>query len=87
MSRYGDIYENKVTGERAVVLRGDEDGEDRSALVHLTVRPYGAVVGEHIHPYPGAVLCHLRSARHAAGRGGEHAHGRAGGCRPGRHRS
>ena len=50
MSRYGDIYENKVTGERAVVLRGDEDGEDRSALVHLTVRPYGAVVGEHIHP-------------------------------------
>ena len=50
VSRYGDIYENKVTGERAVVLRGDEDGEGRSALVHLTVRPHGAVVGEHIHP-------------------------------------
>ncbi len=50
VSRCGDIYENKVTGERAVVLRGDEDGEGRSVLVHLTVRPTGAVVGEHIHP-------------------------------------
>jgi quercetin dioxygenase-like cupin family protein len=50
VSRCGDIYENKVTGERAVVLRGDEDGEGRSVLVHLTVRPNGAVVGEHIHP-------------------------------------
>jgi quercetin dioxygenase-like cupin family protein len=50
MSRCGDIYENKVTGERAVVLRGDEDGHGRSGLVHLTVQPHGAVVGEHIHP-------------------------------------
>jgi mannose-6-phosphate isomerase-like protein (cupin superfamily) len=25
VSRCGDIYENKVTGERAVVLRGDQD--------------------------------------------------------------
>jgi hypothetical protein len=26
VSRFGDLYEHKVTGERAVVLRGDEDG-------------------------------------------------------------
>ena len=50
MSRYGDMYENRVTGERAVVLRGDEDGAGAPALVHLTVKPGGAVVGEHVHP-------------------------------------
>jgi hypothetical protein len=31
VSRCGDIYENKVTGERAVVLRGDEDSHGQSA--------------------------------------------------------
>jgi mannose-6-phosphate isomerase-like protein (cupin superfamily) len=51
MSRYGDTYENRVTGERAVVLRGDDDGDGQSFLVHLTVRPHGAVVGEHVHPH------------------------------------
>jgi quercetin dioxygenase-like cupin family protein len=50
MSRYGDVYENRATGERAVVLRGDEDGAGQSAFVHLTVKPGGAVVGEHVHP-------------------------------------
>jgi mannose-6-phosphate isomerase-like protein (cupin superfamily) len=32
------------------VLRGDEDGGGQSVIVHLTVRPHGAVVGEHVHP-------------------------------------
>ena len=50
MSRCGDIYQNKVTGEQAVVVRGDEDGRGQPGLVHLTARPHGAVVGEHIHP-------------------------------------
>lgn len=50
MARRGDLYENRVTGERAVVLRGDEDGRGASLLVHLTVRPGGAVAGEHVHP-------------------------------------
>jgi quercetin dioxygenase-like cupin family protein len=51
MSRRGDVYENHVTGERAVVLLGDEDPEaDGRSIVHLTVHPGGAVVGEHIHP-------------------------------------
>lgn len=50
MSRRGDLYENAVTGERAVVLRGDEDGGGASILVHLRVRPGGAVAGEHVHP-------------------------------------
>jgi quercetin dioxygenase-like cupin family protein len=49
VSRRGDVYENRVTGERAVVLRGDDDGGGQSALVHLAVQPHGAVVGEHVH--------------------------------------
>jgi quercetin dioxygenase-like cupin family protein len=88
VSRYGDIYENKVTGERAVVLRGDEDGEDRSALVHLTVGPHGAVVGEHIHPQIRERF-HVISGRLGTRLGGVESTlvGRAGECRPGRHRS
>ena len=50
MSRCGDIYQNRVTGERAVVLRGDQDGHGQSGLVHLTVQPRGVVVGEHVPP-------------------------------------
>ncbi|WP_211233214.1 cupin domain-containing protein [Solirubrobacter soli] len=41
---------NDVTGERAVVLRGDEDAPGEPMLVHLHVRPGGAVSGEHLHP-------------------------------------
>jgi mannose-6-phosphate isomerase-like protein (cupin superfamily) len=51
VSRYGDLYENRVTGERAVVLRGDEDGRGEPGLVHLTVQPGGAVSAEHWHPH------------------------------------
>jgi len=50
LSRYGDFYENRVTGERGVVLRGDEDAAGDSGVVHLTVKPGGALVGEHVHP-------------------------------------
>jgi quercetin dioxygenase-like cupin family protein len=51
MSRCGDVYENKVTGEYAVVLRGTEDRGEGPAIAHLTARPGAAVVGEHFHPY------------------------------------
>jgi quercetin dioxygenase-like cupin family protein len=50
MSRFGDVYENRVTREHAVVLRGSEDRGDGPAIVHLNARPGAAVVGEHIHP-------------------------------------
>ena len=50
MARYGDLYVNEVTGERAVVLRGDEDAPGEPMLVHLQVRPGGVVAGEHLHP-------------------------------------
>ncbi len=50
MSRFGDTYENTVTGEYAVVLRGSEDRGHGPAIVHLTARPGAHVVGEHYHP-------------------------------------
>ena len=50
MAKAGDVFENPVTGERAVVRLGNEDtGEDR-AVVDLYAKPDGAVSGEHVHP-------------------------------------
>jgi quercetin dioxygenase-like cupin family protein len=51
MPRCGDMYENKVTGEKGVVLRGDEDGQGQSGLANLIAAPGAAVVGEHVHPH------------------------------------
>jgi hypothetical protein len=37
MSRFGDFYQNRITGERVVVLRGDEDtAPGESGFGHLT---------------------------------------------------
>ena len=44
--RAGDVFENPVTGERAVVRMAD--GE--VAISDLYVAPGGAVAGEHVHP-------------------------------------
>ena len=50
MSRSGEILTNPVTGERAVVRVGTEDGGDpEHAVVDLYVEPGGAVAGEHVH--------------------------------------
>lgn len=50
MAKRGDLLVNRVTGERVVVLRGDEDGGGAAVISHLTISPGGAVVGEHFHP-------------------------------------
>lgn len=50
MSRAGDIIENKVTGERAVVITGTDETNGELIITDLFVSPGGAVVGEHIHP-------------------------------------
>ena len=50
MSRCGDVYENRVTGEYAVVLRGSDDRGDGPGIAYLVARPGAAVVGEHFHP-------------------------------------
>jgi mannose-6-phosphate isomerase-like protein (cupin superfamily) len=51
LPRFGDVFENKVTGEYAVVIRGDEDSGGEPGLGHLVVKPGGAVAGEHVHPH------------------------------------
>jgi quercetin dioxygenase-like cupin family protein len=51
MSRYGDVYENPITREYAVVLRGTEDRGDGPMIVHLLARPGAAVIGPHVHPH------------------------------------
>ena len=50
MSKAGDVFENPVTGERAVVRVGTEESIDGWMVNDLYVRPGGAVAGEHIHP-------------------------------------
>lgn len=50
MSKAGDVAENPVTGERAVVRVGTEDSGGELLVAELFVRPGGAVAGEHVHP-------------------------------------
>lgn len=50
MSKRGDVYENPVTGERAIIRIGTEETGGRRLLVDLFVRPRGAVPAEHYHP-------------------------------------
>jgi len=50
MSKAGDVLENPVTGERAVVRIGTEESTDGWFATDLYVRPGGRVSGEHVHP-------------------------------------
>ena len=49
-TRAGEVYENPVTGERAVVRVGTEESGGELLVNDLYVRPGGAVMGEHLHP-------------------------------------
>jgi quercetin dioxygenase-like cupin family protein len=49
MSKAGDVVENPVTGERAVVRIGTEQTGGELLVVDLYIRPGGAVMGEHVH--------------------------------------
>lgn len=49
MSKSGEVYENPVTGERAVVRLGTEESDGGRLVVDLYVAPGGAVAGEHVH--------------------------------------
>lgn len=50
MSRAGDVIENPVTGERAVVRVGTEESGGELLVAELFVRFGAAVAGEHVHP-------------------------------------
>ena len=48
-TRRGEVLENTVTGERAIVLVGTADSRDGKVVAFMGVRPGGRVVGEHVH--------------------------------------
>ncbi len=50
MSKAGDVYENPITGERAVVRVGTEESGGELLVVDLYVSPAGRVAAEHVHP-------------------------------------
>ena len=50
MSKTGDKFHNPITGEDAEVLVGSENSNNLAAISVLTVKPHGAVAGEHYHP-------------------------------------
>ena len=50
MSKAGDVVENPVTGERALVRIGTAQTGGELLVVDLSIRPGGAVMGEHYHP-------------------------------------
>jgi quercetin dioxygenase-like cupin family protein len=77
MSKAGDVIENPVSGERAVVRVGTEETGGELLVVDLYVRPGGAVVGEHFHPTVHERFTVLR------GRVGFRLSGRAGTAEPG----
>jgi quercetin dioxygenase-like cupin family protein len=49
--RAGEIYENRVQGDRFVVREGSEDNGGERLAGDLYIRPGGAVAGRHIHSY------------------------------------
>jgi quercetin dioxygenase-like cupin family protein len=50
LTKAGDVFENPVTGERAVVRIGTEQTDGELLVADLYIRPGGAVMGEHLHP-------------------------------------
>ena len=50
MSKAGNVFENPVTAERAIVRIGTEQTGGELLVADLYIRPGGAVMGEHYHP-------------------------------------
>jgi quercetin dioxygenase-like cupin family protein len=46
----GEVYENPVTGERAVVLLGTEETKGERLVIDLCLRRPGSVCPRHLHP-------------------------------------
>ena len=75
--RAGDVYENRVQGDRIVVREGSEDTNGERLVGDLYVRPGGAVAGKHVHSYitegfqvrAGTVRFHLDGRDEIAGPG------------------
>ncbi|HEX3129916.1 MAG TPA: cupin domain-containing protein [Thermoanaerobaculia bacterium] len=50
MLRRGEIYDNPVTGERAIVRVGTDETNGERLVIDMQARPGAAGAGEHIHP-------------------------------------
>ena len=51
MVRAGEVYENRVQGDRFLVREGSEDTGGERLVGDLYIRPGGAVAGKHVHAY------------------------------------
>jgi quercetin dioxygenase-like cupin family protein len=49
--RAGEVYENRVQGDRFVVREGSEDTGGERLVGDLYIRPGGAVAAKHVHSY------------------------------------
>jgi quercetin dioxygenase-like cupin family protein len=49
--RAGEVYENRVQGDRFLVREGAEDTAGQRLVGDLYIRPGGAVAGKHVHAY------------------------------------
>lgn len=49
--RAGEVYENRVQGDRFVVREGSEETAGERLVGDLHIRPGGAVAGKHVHSY------------------------------------
>ena len=75
--RAGEVYENRVQGDRFVVREGSEDTRGERLVGDLYVRPGGAVAGKHTHSYiterfevlAGTVRFHVDGREEIAGPG------------------
>jgi quercetin dioxygenase-like cupin family protein len=75
--RAGEVYENRIQGDRFVVREGSEDTGGERLLGDLYVRPGGAVAGRHVHSYiterfevlAGTVRFHFDGREEMAGPG------------------
>jgi quercetin dioxygenase-like cupin family protein len=49
--RGGEVYENRIQGDRFVVREGSQDASGERLVGDLYIRPGGAVAGKHVHSY------------------------------------
>ena len=50
MSKAGDVFENPITRERAVIRIGTEESGGEMLVADMNVSPGGRVAAEHVHP-------------------------------------
>lgn len=60
MLKRGEIYDNPVTGERAIVRVGTDETNGERLVIDIQARPGASGAGEHIHPFMDERLTVIR---------------------------